>query len=70
MHHLLLPPLRQTDNIHGRQLRIGIISRRHLDDIRADQIQTVQAADDGAEFARRPSACFGGAGAGSDFFLR
>lgn len=36
-----------------------IISRRHLNDISSDDIQTVQAADDGAEFARAPASCLG-----------
>ena len=53
MHHLLLLPaapplLRQTDNIHGRQLRIGIISRRYFDNVRAHEVDSVQTADNRA----------------------
>lgn len=53
------------DDLHGRQLRIGIIRRGDLDDVCADEVQAVQTADDGAQLARGPAACFGGAGCGS-----
>ena len=49
---------------HGRMLGIGIICGGHLDDIRRHEVDPVEAAEDGAEFAGGPAACFGGAGGG------
>lgn len=51
---------------HGRMLRVRIVSRRHLDDVRGDEIDAFQAAEDGPEFARGPPARFGGACCGGD----
>ena len=53
---------------HGGQFGVGIVSRRHLHDIGRDEIQALEAADNGAEFARGPAARFGGAGGGGVCF--
>lgn len=53
---------------HGGQFGVGIVSRRHLHDIGRDEVQTLEAADDGAEFAGGPAARFGGAGGGGVCF--
>ena len=55
---------------HRRVLGVGVVRRRHLDDVRGDEIDPVEAAQDGAELARGPSACFGGAGCGCDCVCR
>ena len=49
---------------HGRQLGIGIVSRRHLDNISGYEVEAFETTDDGSEFARGPAAGFGGAGCG------
>lgn len=51
---------------HSRQLGISIIRGRDLDDISSDDIHALESAQDGAEFAGGPAACFGGARCGSE----
>lgn len=48
-------------------LGIGIVRRRDLDDVGGDEVDAFEASDDGAQFARRPAACFGGAGGWGDY---
>lgn len=52
---------------HRRMLGIGIVRRRDLDDVGGDEVDAFEASDDGAQFARRPAACFGGAGGWGDY---
>ncbi len=47
-------------------LGIGIVGRGDLDDVGGDEVDALEAADDGAEFARGPAAGFGGACCGGD----
>ena len=48
-------------------LGVSIISGRDLDDIRSNEIDALETADDGAEFAGRPAAGFGGSCGGRDW---
>lgn len=52
---------------HGRVLGVGIICRRHLHDVRRDEVDALEPAQDGAQLAGRPAAGFGRAGCGGDF---
>ncbi len=73
-HHAHRPPLHhQTHHLeqrvrrrHGRVLRVGVVRRRHLDNVRRNEVDAFEAADDGPQFARCPAACFGRAGCGGD----
>ena len=44
---------------HGRKLRVRIIRRGNFDNIGRDDMQAVQASQDGAQLARRPPASLG-----------
>jgi hypothetical protein len=46
---------------HGRKLRVRIIRRGNLNNIGRDDMQAVQASQDGAQLARRPPASLGSA---------
>jgi hypothetical protein len=46
---------------HGRELRVRIIRRGNLNNIGRDDMQAVQASQDGAQLARRPPASLGSA---------
>ncbi len=50
-------------------LGISVIGRRYLDDIGRDEVDTFEAADDGAKFTGGPPAGFGGTGCGSDWMI-
>lgn len=43
-------------------LGVGVVRGRDLDDVGADEVDAVEAADDGAELARRPAARLGRTG--------
>lgn len=45
-------------------LGVGVVGRGDLDDVGADQVDAVQAADDGPQLARRPASRLGGARGG------
>lgn len=78
---LHLPQLAQTSHLnhqaqylkqqicsrHGGQLGIGVVRGGHLDDIGSDEIDPLQASQDGAQFARGPAAGFGRSGCRSNF---
>ena len=66
LHHHSHNLIQRVRGRHRRQLGIGVVSGRHLDDIGGHEIDAFEAAQDGAEFARGPAACFGGAGCGGD----
>lgn len=51
---------------HGSKLSIGIVSRSHLDDISCNEVDTLQATDDSAEFSRCPTTRLGRASCRSD----
>ena len=51
---------------HGGQLGIGVVSRGDLDDIGRDEVDALEAADDGAQLARGPAARLRRAGRGGD----
>ena len=52
---------------HGGELGVCVVGGRDLDDVRADEVEGLEAAQDRAEFAGRPAAGFGGASGGGDF---
>lgn len=56
-------------NLHCRQLRIGIISRRNLNDIRTNEVQAVKTTDDRPQLARGPTASLWCAGSGCDWIV-
>ena len=47
---------------HSSELGIGIIRGSDLDDVRGHNLESIQAAQDGAQFARRPTSGLRGAG--------
>ena len=51
---------------HGRQLRVGIVRRGNLDNIGRNDMQAVQASQDGAQLAGRPPASLGSASRGRE----
>lgn len=73
-HHAHRPPLhhkrhdlkQRVRRRHGRVLGIGVVRGRHLDDVGGNEVDALEAADDGTELAGGPAACFGGAGCGGD----
>ena len=73
-HYAHRPPLHhQTHHLeqrvrrrHRRVLGVGVVRRRHLDNVGRDKVDAFQPADDRAQLARRPTACFGRAGCGGD----
>lgn len=85
LHHPILPldhpiqtPLlhHQTHNLiqhirrrHGRMFGVSIVGGGHLDDIGRDEIDALEAAHDGSQFARGPAAGFGGAGCRGDWWF-
>ncbi len=48
-------------------LRVGVVRGRHFDNVRRDEVDALEAADDGAQLARCPAAGFGRAGCGGDW---
>ena len=51
---------------HGGQLGVGVVGRGDLDDVSRDEVDALEAADDGAQLARGPAARLGRAGRGGD----
>ena len=58
--------IKRIGSSHSRQLSISIIRGRDFDDIRRDEVQALEATDDGADLARAPAARFGGARRGRE----
>lgn len=48
-------------------LGISIVSRRYLDDVRADEVQPVQSTEDCAKFTGRPATSLGGTGSRGNY---
>ena len=73
-HHAHRAPLHhQTHHLkqgirgrHRRVLGVGVVRRRHFDDVGRDEVDTFQPANYRPQFARRPAAGFWGAGCGGD----
>lgn len=51
---------------HRRQLSVCVVCRRDLDDVRRHQVDTLETADNGPQFARRPSTRLGRSGGGGN----
>ena len=56
LHHQTHDFVQRIRRRHGRQLGIGIIRRRHLHDIRGDEIDSLEPSNDGPQFPSRPPA--------------
>lgn len=51
---------------HGGKLGIGVVCWSHFDNVGGDEVDALQAADDGAQLARGPAAGLRGAGRRGD----
>ena len=51
---------------HGGQLGIGVVGRGDLDNVGRDEVDALEAANDGAQLARGPAARLGRAGRGGN----
>ena len=66
LHHQTHDLIQRIRRRHRRQLRIRVVRGRDLDDIRSDEVDPLQAADDGPQLACGPAARLRRAGRGCE----